>query len=117
MKSYPTLEIKTPSGQRFSLEARPYSWQLLCHDPFTKETAHISFAKDQLDALADFIRRMRKSDACKPAHTCVQCDYFDMWDSSCANIENAHSDMSRHMINADTPSCEHFTPEKITPKQ
>jgi hypothetical protein len=112
MKSYPTLEIKTPSGQRFSLEAHPYSWQLMCHDPFTNETAHLSFAKKQLDALADFITRMRKPDACKPARTCVQCGYFDMWDSSCANIDNAHPDMSRHLVNTDTPACKHFTPEQ-----
>lgn len=116
MKSYPTLELRTPSGQRLSLEARPYSWQLMCVDnmpPDNPAVTHLSFRKEQLDALVDFIRRMRAPEACKPAHTCIQCQYCDMWDMTCANIDNADKDMNRMPILPDTPACKYFTPEEI----
>ena len=116
MKSYPTIEIRTPSGQRLSLEARPYSWQLMCVDNMPTDNpavTHLSFRKEQLDALVDFIRRMRAPESCTPKHTCVQCEYFDMWDSTCANIDNADKDMNRMPILSDTPACKYFTPEEL----
>ena len=116
MKSYPTLELRTPSGQRLSLEARPYSWQLMCVDNMPTDNpavTHLSFRKEQLDALVDFIRRMRSPEACKPAHTCIQCAYCDMWDMTCANIDNADNELNRMPILSDTPACKHFTPEEI----
>lgn len=50
-------------------------------------------------------------------HTCVQCEYFDMWDNSCTNIDNAHPDMSRCTVNVDTTACKHFTPAATSKPQ
>ena len=44
-------------------------------------------------------------------HTCVQYEYFDMWDMTCSNIDNADEDMNRMTIYSDTPACQYFTPE------
>lgn len=44
-------------------------------------------------------------------HTCIQCEYCDMWDMTCSNIDNADEDMNRITIYSDTPACQHFTPE------
>lgn len=46
-------------------------------------------------------------------HTCIQCEYCDMWDMSCSNIDNADEDMNRMTIYSDTPACNYFTPEKV----
>lgn len=116
MKSYPTLEIKTPSGQRFSLEARPHSWQLLCVDNMPQDdpaVTHLSFRKDQMDTIARFIIRMNAPDVYRKRKTCIQCEYCDMWDMTCANIDNASKNGERMPINSDTPACKHFSPEKI----
>lgn len=54
--------------------------------------------------------KKRQSDG---ERTCIQCEYCDMWDMSCSNIDNADEDMNRMTIYSDTPACQHFTPEKV----
>lgn len=45
-------------------------------------------------------------------NTCIQCSYCDMWDMTCANIDNADKELNLMTICPERHACKHFTPEQ-----